>query len=258
MTDNDIRKLIGPWLKGTLDEKQTLAVEQWVSSSTEHREEAKEVYRSIQMELGLEGMGTLDTERAALDTTRIIKKEKRSRTTGRAAKWTLAVLLPALCVLCFFLVRLFVSGAGINHFESLDGVNAVELADGTKVVLNGNTVLSYPERFVKKTRRVELSGTGWFEVAPQRSSDFMVQAGDVRVSASGTSFNVETSPSGDVKMSLAKGFTMLEYPDSLGDYHRIRLFPGDECIYEKVSGSVRVATCDADTVASWRKEYIDK
>jgi len=63
------------------------------------------------------------------------------------------------------------------------------LTDGTKIWLNSNSKLLYPESFSGKQREVTLSGEAYFEVA-HTDKPFIIHAGDVKTQVLGTSFNI--------------------------------------------------------------------
>lgn len=69
----------------------------------------------------------------------------------------------------------------------------VDLPDGSMIYLNRNTRLSYRSDFGKKTREVKLKGEAFFDVAPDISNPFSIDAGKARVIVVGTSFNVITN-----------------------------------------------------------------
>lgn len=95
------------------------------------------------------------------------------------------------------------------------GYYTLTLADGTKVWLNSESSLKYPTDFVGNDRTVELTGEGYFEVAPRKNQPFKVLTAQQTVQVLGTHFNVNayanekatttTLLEGSVKVSVASG-----------------------------------------------------
>ena len=68
----------------------------------------------------------------------------------------------------------------------------VKLPDGSNIFLNRNTKLSYKSNHGNLTGHVTLSGEAFFEIIPDASKPFKVDAGKAMVEVLGTSFNVIT------------------------------------------------------------------
>lgn len=77
----------------------------------------------------------------------------------------------------------------------------VLLEDGTRVWLNADSKLVYPEQFAKDKREVSLVGEAYFEVKKDISKPFMVQADEMNIRVTGTSFNVSGYPTDSVVMT---------------------------------------------------------
>jgi len=69
----------------------------------------------------------------------------------------------------------------------------VSLPDGSKVYLNRNSEFSYRKNFGKHGRDVKLTGEAFFEIAPDASKPFIIDAGQAKVKVIGTTFNVITN-----------------------------------------------------------------
>jgi len=69
----------------------------------------------------------------------------------------------------------------------------VSLPDGSNVILNRNTRLTYKRDFGKHDRNVTLKGEAFFDITPDTASPFTIDAGNARIKVVGTSFNVITS-----------------------------------------------------------------
>lgn len=83
----------------------------------------------------------------------------------------------------------------INYVSGANSPQQVMLGDGSLVDLNASTIIRL--RMLPHERRVALSeGEAHFEVAPDASRPFVVEAGGVTVRAIGTAFNVRMSRTG--------------------------------------------------------------
>jgi transmembrane sensor len=66
----------------------------------------------------------------------------------------------------------------------------ITLEDGTKVWLNANTTLTFPNQFPGQTREVSINGEGYFEVASNKLKPFIVKTEKYNIKVWGTKFNV--------------------------------------------------------------------
>lgn len=69
----------------------------------------------------------------------------------------------------------------------------VDLPDGSSIVMNRNSVLTYRTNFGKRSRNAGLSGEAFFEIAPDAAKPFIIDAGKASIKVVGTSFNIITS-----------------------------------------------------------------
>ncbi len=96
-------------------------------------------------------------------------------------KWVAAILLP-VCVAFFTYYLLDSSPTAETPFIVKAGKGdkaTIELPDGTNVVLNSASQLSYLNNFGEKVRRVQLNGEAYFKVAHDEKHAFIVQIGDL-------------------------------------------------------------------------------
>ncbi|MBN8850791.1 MAG: hypothetical protein BGO55_30175 [Sphingobacteriales bacterium 50-39] len=78
--------------------------------------------------------------------------------------------------------------------------------DGTSVVLNENSRISYNADFGKVKREIVLEGEAYFDVAKNPGMPLIIHAKNVDIKVLGTSFNVKAYPSDKgVETSLIKG-----------------------------------------------------
>ncbi|MPR33946.1 FecR family protein [Salmonirosea aquatica] len=95
----------------------------------------------------------------------------------------------------------------------------VRLSDGSQVVLYPGSRISYANPFEKESRKVFLSGKGYFEVVKDDTKPFTVFANQLVTQVVGTSFTIDAfegnkSPSVEVRTGRVKVFTLEKYRDS--------------------------------------------
>ena len=67
------------------------------------------------------------------------------------------------------------------------------LPDGSVIILNKNSSVTYPSRFAGNTRPVTLTGEAFFSVAPDKAKPFIIDAGNASIKVVGTTFNVKST-----------------------------------------------------------------
>jgi transmembrane sensor len=101
----------------------------------------------------------------------------------------------------------------------------IVLPDGSSVVLNENSQISYSKGFNRKTREILLRGEAYFEVEPDKAKPFVIYTGQARIRVVGTSFNVNASgDSQQVEVYVATG--VVELSGRNDDAHSQMLTPG--------------------------------
>ena len=129
------------------------------------------------------------------------------------------------------------------------GEYQIVLGDGTRVYLNAQTELRFPESFANSEQRlVYLSGEAYFEVAKNPSKPFIVQCKDYAVKVLGTSFNVNSYEGDETsKTTLATGKVEIDM-----DGKQTILNPGQQAIIK--DGEVNVKEVDVEVYTTWMYE----
>ncbi|MEQ9289392.1 MAG: DUF4974 domain-containing protein [Cyclobacteriaceae bacterium] len=84
--------------------------------------------------------------------------------------------------------------------------STVWLNDGTKVILNAETSLKYPEYFNDSIRMVFLSGEAFFEVERDTLRPFVIVSNNIETTVLGTSFNIRSySEEKEVSVGVVTG-----------------------------------------------------
>lgn len=87
----------------------------------------------------------------------------------------------------------------------------IVLQDGSIVVLNSNSSITYPESF-GKTREIKLKGEAYFKVHRDVEKPFIVATRDVSVKVLGTSFNINSYEHNSTKVSVVTGKVQVTSP----------------------------------------------
>lgn len=106
------------------------------------------------------------------------------------------------------------------------------LPDGTKVFLNYNSKLTYPENFKGDLRTVSLQGEAFFDVKPDAAHPFVIEANGTEIRVLGTSFNVKAYHETPVRVDVATGKVRVSK-----DSHRVELVKGQSA--EVLKDSIR-------------------
>lgn len=84
------------------------------------------------------------------------------------------------------------------------------LPDGSSVLMNANTTISYPKHFSENERRISFSGEAFFQIKKNKHKKFIVQMKNTEVMVLGTSFNLKTKKN-IVELLVATGKVKLKY-----------------------------------------------
>lgn len=86
----------------------------------------------------------------------------------------------------------------------------IALPDGSTIFLNRNTKVTYNNDFIRQGRKVTLSGEAFFDIVPDETSPFTVDAGNASIKVLGTSFSVLTSnDNSEVEVFVQTGKVLL-------------------------------------------------
>ena len=122
------------------------------------------------------------------------------------------------------------------------------LADGTHVILNKNSKLTYTGEYGKSIRRVELEGEGYFDVKKNPGQPFIVHTGAGEITVLGTVFNVKSYDADSCFMAtLVEGSIRFETHSQ-----SVLLSPDQQLTMNKSSAEIEVAAVNADVYTAWK------
>lgn len=128
------------------------------------------------------------------------------------------------------------------------------LSDGTFVLLNPQSELTYPVKFDStSTREVTLRGEGYFEVT-KSSNRFVVNTDNMKLQVYGTTFNVISRDNLPDEAVLVEGVVSIT-PKNSSDGKETVLHPGDKSFVDKL-GQLTVTQTNLAEYAAKRNGYI--
>lgn len=127
--------------------------------------------------------------------------------------WKFAVAAAAVLVIAvsiFVFIKNDVPKVTVGRLvekENAKGIKStIVLTDGSKIWLNADSRISYPEVFTGNTREVSLDGEAFFDIAKNPARPFIIHLANGTVKVVGTSFNIRAYASEKIiETSVATG-----------------------------------------------------
>jgi len=136
--------------------------------------------------------------------------------------WIAATVSLTLMAFGFYIFRTQFKKPELLEVATTNNTEEATLPDGTKVFLNYNSKISYPENFSGDTRTVSLQGEAFFDVKPDAAHPFVIDANGTDVRVLGTSFNVKAYKKELVRIDVKTGKVRVSKAD-----HKIELVKGE-------------------------------
>lgn len=250
-------QLVNKYLRNETSEAEVAEIFQWIDAAPENRKEFID-YKKIH---ALTAQGTENEDHAwKLLFEPRLRKQKLFNTYWQVAKYAAMFLL------------VFGTGIGVQYVgwgvgkgklvyqkntsivSPLGQMTNIELPDGTKVMLNSGTSITYNGNFSKGERLVTLSGEAYFDVTKDQQHPFVVQTSSLNFRVHGTSFNIEAYPEEKiVNTTLVEG--------SLGvidksDKELLLLVPGENAHFDVNTSEMTRSKVNTEIYTSWKDGLI--
>lgn len=127
----------------------------------------------------------------------------------------------------------------------------IHLPDGSTVLLNEGSELSYDSSFGKEYRQVTLRGEAYFDIKKDPDHPFIVDAGKVKTRVLGTAFNIN-SKDNKVIVTVTRG--LVEVGDDKQIFGKIR--PDHQITVNTTKNDFVMKAIKADSSISWKNQNI--
>ncbi|MEM1134756.1 MAG: FecR domain-containing protein, partial [Bacteroidota bacterium] len=127
------------------------------------------------------------------------------------------------------------------------------LKDGTRVKLNSESSLSFPESFSDEFRQVSLVGEAFFEVAKDSTKPFVITTGDITTTVLGTAFNIKAYPDEkEIKVAVAEGKVRVDASQAPPN----TLIASEMVTFNKDQKEIKKSDFDEIVVFGWRENTL--
>lgn len=249
--------LLGKFLAQETDAQESALVENWLKQDKNHQKELNDYQFIWQQVASLKEEKTVDVDLAWNKVKSKIAAPKEVKviefTPKKRVFFTPIRIAASITLLLAGMLALFLSKKE-TELVSLKTTNQTleqTLPDGSVVLLNANTNLSYPADFEGDTREINLSGEAFFKVQRNENKPFIIHANGSDIRVLGTSFNVKAYTK-NVKVSVESGKVEFKH-----EKKQTLLVKGEEAEFEADKDTIRKAVMfDKNTFAYKTKTFV--
>lgn len=187
------------------------------------------------------------------------------RTNSTRLSWQLISGVAAV-VTIFFLFWVFIPSDENENLAAVQAVTEIKsnpkgqksvivLRDGSRVKLNADSELSFPETFSDSSRIVYLKGEAFFEIARDVDRPFTVVTENIATTALGTTFNVKAFPEqADIEIVLATGKVKVvnTNPSEIAKEDGLTLDPHFRATFSKANHGLHKDSIDVTETLAWK------
>lgn len=139
----------------------------------------------------------------------------------------------------------------------LGAKSSLSLPDGSKVVLNANSSLTYPALFTEDNKKLELNGEAFFDVVPQIGKPIVVTTGKLDTQIIGTKFNLRAYPEDeDITLTLQEGKVIGTIRNLSNSLEQIELLPNEQLSVSRSNNEFIRKRVEAKEYSLWRNNII--
>ncbi|MFL9845649.1 FecR family protein [Flavobacterium rhizosphaerae] len=138
----------------------------------------------------------------------------------------------------------------VKQFAARGEKKEVTLKDGSVIVLNSGSSITYPEVF-GNTRNVTLTGEAYFKVFRNPSKPFIVSTHNATIKVLGTSFNINSFKQHTTHVSVLTGKVEVSAPSG----QKVILVKNQQAAYTDNNGFIRTGA-DSNEGIAWTRNII--
>ncbi|HYC86578.1 MAG TPA: FecR domain-containing protein [Chryseosolibacter sp.] len=204
-------------------------------------------------------IGQLSTSKAETILNSILQKDDVVAIEPKKMTWLKVAAVISFLIVCGTGLYLYnnapyYSTGAESVTQAADQHPFVKLPDGSKVILNNDSKLEYPESFSgKSTREVYLTGEAYFDIVHDPSRSFVVHTGKITTVVLGTAFNIRAYPGQDaITVTVTRGKVKVSNERQVLGI----LSPDDQITFHKNQQQAQLTTVNSKDVITWAEKDI--
>ncbi|WP_075556992.1 FecR domain-containing protein [Parabacteroides timonensis] len=249
-----IEELLPRYCEGNVSTEEKEVVEDWIRQSEDHYKIAQQIQLIYLATDTISIMDMVNTDNALNKVDDRIRRSQLKVLFMWGQRVAAILFIPLL--IAYLLQVLIPEKRDIRMLEVRTNpgmMTNLTLPDGTKVNLNSESSLTYPEIFEGDLRSVRLEGEAFFEVVKNPEKRFVVTTPhNARVEVLGTSFNMEAFKwDSIVSTTLISG--KVAFITKSG---QVDMKPGEKLVYNIQANRPRIYHTSGETETSWKEGMI--
>jgi transmembrane sensor len=179
------------YLAGETEPHEIAMIDQWRKASADNEKHFRQLETLWKGSAGLKHHRQVDTDQAWQKVQGRIGTPSKGLRISMNTRWLVAASLTLLLGLgIFFMSRNQTSGSDMIALNATKDAQQFKLSDGSQVIIKSGQLL-YPKKFDGGKRIVKLnSGKVFFDIAPDKSKPFEIEANQTLITVVGTEFEI--------------------------------------------------------------------
>lgn len=248
--ENKIDQIIARVLSGESSSEDILYLSEWLQADKKNQEEfcLLKSYWDAEVSLNHSVLPVLSMEKLQE------KIDGQHKQAARKQLWKYALPLAASIALLLTLSIHFLQRDAtmpeVEYYTYLTSDSKTDLTmdDGTTIILNKNSRLTYSSAYGTDRRSIKLEGEAYFEVAKDSLRPFCVETGNSSITVLGTTFNVKNEIGSDeIAATLVEGSICFNAKEQ-----KVILKPGQQLTFNETTNDIGVKPVDTDKYTSWK------
>jgi transmembrane sensor len=258
MMKNDMDAKLLKYLDGEqISENERTEIENWLANNSDNKVHYKLLKKISEKKRYLDQLEKVDAKKNWTRFQHAVKRNSHEIPVfsfARRKRVYLSAVAAAILILILtgasiYLAR-FKDASRIQQVDSMQNNTEIKLADGSFIVINKGSVLSYPEHINRRKREVKLNGEAYFEVAKRNASPFYVYLQSVTIRVLGTSFNIKEEEDGQVVVSVLTGEVI--FFEAARESNSLKLEAGQKGIFNSIGRKFEKQNSHSENFLYWK------